>query len=381
MERHSQITLRDLDSRQLVNSLVPWGEATPSRSSLVAYDQEVLRTGKPVVADHFVGIVGRTSQTAVVVPIRATIGSSISSASRSMSSGSGACCRTSPTSSGAWPPIDRNGRVVTRTRGGRIRRAQGPRADPRGAGSQSAASCASPLSTARPRSRPSRRRSFGWTVASGITLDQYHASLGTALGIIALGSVLLLLLAIGGAGLLARRISAPILALEQAGGQLLRGEAITRPQRATREVDAVAVRWLRRGRSCAAAKRTSLPPRRGSRISSARWTRLLRRRTDPRRRGPSGRLPPSSANSAFERRRDWSASRDGRAARVLARKRSGGCQSMTACAGRHAGSFRVPVAQQRPLVRDPCHPHAGAVDQVAIVSNDITDRKAVARRT
>ncbi len=240
VERDSQITLRDLDSRQLLNSLIPWGEAPPSRSSLIGYDQEVLRTGKPVVADHFVGIVGRTSQTAIVVPIRRdgqivyflSIAIKVERLRNVLRDESDDFWRLAA--------IDRNGLVVTRTRTPDTPGARTPAPILAAAGQSERGFVRFTSIDGMPSVAAFAKTSFGWTVAAGITLDQYRAGMATALGLLAAGSVALVLLAIGGAALLARRISGPILALEQAGGQLLRGEAITRPLRATREVDAVA---------------------------------------------------------------------------------------------------------------------------------------------
>ncbi len=181
MERHSQITLRDLDSRQLVNSLVPWGEATPSRSSLVAYDQEALRTGKPVVADHFVGIVGRTSQTAVVVPIRRddrivhflSIALDVERLRSVLQDESDEFWRMAA--------IDRNGRVVTRTRRPDTPGARAPEPILAAARQADRGFLRFTSLDGTPSVAAFAKTSFGWTVASGITLDQYHASLGTTL--------------------------------------------------------------------------------------------------------------------------------------------------------------------------------------------------------
>ncbi len=239
-ESNSQITLRDLDSRQLVNSLVPWGERLPNRSSLVAYDQEVLRTGKPVVADFYVGILGRTSQTAILVPVRRD-GRIVYLLSIALSvERLRTVLRDESDETWRMEAIDRSGVIVTRTWTPDTPGARAPdpilssaRNDERGIVRFESVDGA-PLVAA------FAKTSFGWIVTAGVTVQQYRMGLTTALGYLALGSLLLVLLAIGGAAYLARRISTPILALEQAGGQLLRGEVITRPLRATREVDAVA---------------------------------------------------------------------------------------------------------------------------------------------
>ncbi len=379
-ERESQITLRDLESRQLVNSLVPWGEAPPNRSSLVAYDQEVLRTGKPVVSDHFVGIVGRKSQVAVVVPVRrdGRIAYFLSIAlyvERLQT-----VLRDESDDFWRMAAIDRSGFVVTRTRTPDAPGASSP--EPIVAASQQGDRGFLRFTSldGSPSVAAFAKTSFGWTVAAGISLEQYRAGLTTALGLLTVGSLMLLLLAIGGAALLARRISAPILALEQAGGQLLRGEAITRPLRATREVDAVARALAEAG--------TELRQREADLAASkARFENLFRSMDEgffvvELIRDAEGQAIDYRfllTNSAFER-----------------------ATGLVGVAGRTRSEVLGPEALwwlpiYDSVVRDgkPAHfdyqlrsngrwfeIHAtrmpGAEDQVAIVSNDITDRKAAA---
>jgi two-component sensor histidine kinase len=379
-ERDSQITLRDLDSRQLVNSLLPWGEAPPNRSSLAAYDQEVLRTGKPAVADHFVGIVGRTSQTAVVVPVRRD-GQIVYLLSIALHvERLRGVLRDESDDFWRMAAIDRGGTVVTRTRNPDTPGARAPEPILAAARQADRGFVRFNAVDGTPSVAAFARTSFGWIVASGVTLEQYRTGLRTALGLLTFGSVLLVLLAIGGAWLLARRISAPILALEQAGGQLLRGEAISRPLRATREVDAVAKALAEAGAELR-SREADLA------ASKARFENLFRSMDEgffvvELVRDAEGQAVDYRfllANSAFER-----------------------ATGLVGVAGRMRSEVLEPESLWWMPIYDgvardgtPAHfeyqlrsngrwfeIHAtrmpGAVDQVAIVSNDITDRKAAA---
>jgi PAS domain S-box-containing protein len=69
-KQNLNIALRTRESKQIVNTAIPLGQPLPNRSSLVAYDQEVLRTGRPAVSDFFVGIADKVPSFAVVVPVR-----------------------------------------------------------------------------------------------------------------------------------------------------------------------------------------------------------------------------------------------------------------------------------------------------------------------
>ena len=194
-----------------------------------------------MVSDLFVGIVGRRPQVAIVVPVRRE-GAIIYLLSIALNvERLRKVLRDEADDYWRMIAIDRSGSVVTRS----------PEPDAPGMkppqaiwdAAQRADRGYIPLEARDGAEAMAAfaKTSFGWTIASSITLDAYNSRLRTALGFLAAGSLLLILLAIGGAALLARRINAPILALQAGGAQLLHGEPITRPLRTTREVDAVAL--------------------------------------------------------------------------------------------------------------------------------------------
>lgn len=67
--REATIVLRDPDSRQVLNSVIPWGQPLPQGSALSEVDDEVAETKKTVVSGWFHGIVTKKSSYAVVMPI------------------------------------------------------------------------------------------------------------------------------------------------------------------------------------------------------------------------------------------------------------------------------------------------------------------------
>ncbi|MBX9593820.1 MAG: PAS domain-containing protein [Roseomonas sp.] len=65
----SVIALRNSESRQVMNSSVPWGASLPTTTNLAETDREVARTGQPAVSNVFRGITVPTHSYAVVVPV------------------------------------------------------------------------------------------------------------------------------------------------------------------------------------------------------------------------------------------------------------------------------------------------------------------------
>ena len=63
------VGVRDAASRQLVNSLVPWGSRLPDRTSLASQDAEAAVTGRAAVSNGFTGIADGAYQFAVVLPL------------------------------------------------------------------------------------------------------------------------------------------------------------------------------------------------------------------------------------------------------------------------------------------------------------------------
>lgn len=65
------IVLRDAETgRQLANTLVPWGQPLPGRSSLVPWDAALRRSSSAIVSDHYVGILGGIHSFAVAMAVR-----------------------------------------------------------------------------------------------------------------------------------------------------------------------------------------------------------------------------------------------------------------------------------------------------------------------
>ena len=63
--------LRDpATGRQVLNSLIPWGQPLPTRSSLAPWDARLRSAAAPIVSDHFVGITGGSDRFAVAMPVR-----------------------------------------------------------------------------------------------------------------------------------------------------------------------------------------------------------------------------------------------------------------------------------------------------------------------
>lgn len=63
------VTLRDVDSRQILNTSLPWGAALPAGTGLAREDAEAARTGQPVFSDTYRGVVSGNLFFAVVVPL------------------------------------------------------------------------------------------------------------------------------------------------------------------------------------------------------------------------------------------------------------------------------------------------------------------------
>lgn len=64
------VTLRDADSRQRLNTDLPWGAPLPGTTGVGATDREVARTGRPAVTDLYRGVLDGRLHFAVVLPIR-----------------------------------------------------------------------------------------------------------------------------------------------------------------------------------------------------------------------------------------------------------------------------------------------------------------------
>ena len=67
--RNAFIALRNPESRQVLNSVAPWGQALPQDTALAGVDDEVAATHKSIVSGWFNGVATRKSSYAVVMPI------------------------------------------------------------------------------------------------------------------------------------------------------------------------------------------------------------------------------------------------------------------------------------------------------------------------
>lgn len=232
------VTLRDLASTQLVNTYVPWGSKLP-RASLADADREVLRTGKPVVSDHYIPFISNDARVAVVVPVRRNgqIRYFLSAAFKPERMRA-ALAKTAPL---GWRSviIDRKGIVIANT-GSQDRSGQLATQEFRAAVGRGDMEYRGLSLDGKPVFNSLERTSFGWTVASGGPSAAFAAELNRALAFIALGAAALLLLALAAALLLARQISRPVMRLARLADRVGKGEAAKYKPTANLEVNAVA---------------------------------------------------------------------------------------------------------------------------------------------
>ncbi|MFN4282510.1 MAG: ATP-binding protein [Alphaproteobacteria bacterium] len=67
--RDATIVLRDADSRQVINTSLPWGAPVPAGTTLRDADIEARTTGSTVVSDYFFGLQVKRPSFAVVTPV------------------------------------------------------------------------------------------------------------------------------------------------------------------------------------------------------------------------------------------------------------------------------------------------------------------------
>lgn len=65
----SNIGLRDANSRQLLNTAIPWGDPLPTGTRIAQEDARAARTGEPVFSGVFVGLADGWKQFSVVLPL------------------------------------------------------------------------------------------------------------------------------------------------------------------------------------------------------------------------------------------------------------------------------------------------------------------------
>ena len=237
------IAIRDRTGQQMINTMVPFGESLPRATDpvLLAADQAVFETGRPVISDLFVGTTNKLKLLLVDAPVfrRGRVEYALNVAI--------APARLSAILAGASRPgwtislIDRNDLIVASSRQnpdviGRKATAD-LRQETRGVhGTWNGttlegtvvlgAYARSPLS--------------GWRVAVGVPLSTIEAPLQRLTMIVASSAILVGLLALALALRVAGTISAPIAQLATAADRLGRGEPVPSVHTGLLEVDEVA---------------------------------------------------------------------------------------------------------------------------------------------
>jgi PAS domain S-box-containing protein len=232
------ITLRDLSSRQLSNSAIAWGQPLPNHSSLLAYDQEVLRSGKPAVSDFFVGIANKVPSIAVVVPVERE-GRIIYLLSISTTTEKLKAALTEATLSGYRAGvIDRKGIVITRTTDPDITGKPVP------AGFMEAVARGEALwrglsKEGNPTLAAIAQTEFGWTVSSGADTEAASTLTDRTISGVVLGSLAFLLLGLVAAYGMARRITGSLLKLTHYAQAAGKPQALNFLPTSNREVNEV----------------------------------------------------------------------------------------------------------------------------------------------
>lgn len=233
------IALRDADSRHLLNTARPFGAPLPPATPLLDIDRQVLREGNPAISDLFAGPLDGRPLVAVVVPVRrdgAVVGllSAALPPERlrpALRANSGALWRTGI--------IGRDKVAITRARDPDI---GGQRPPAIGRASSDADEGYFEMTSAEgePSAVAFAKTPWGWTVLAVASIGEYRAAQRQRLGLAALASFGLVLAGLGLAFALAKRISRPILALEAAGRNLSTGDPVIFAQSSNLEANSVA---------------------------------------------------------------------------------------------------------------------------------------------
>jgi PAS domain S-box-containing protein len=220
------IVIRDAQSQQLLNTNVPLGEALQLGSNLQQIDREAESSGAPVVSNYFVAVSDQRQSFGITLRLDDAAGGA---RYLSVSSSTARLRQLLRDETGAgWNAslMDRNGVVLTRL------------ADPDTPGEQGPASLRSAIASAARGATGAavvdgtkalsafERMPFGWSVVvspPGAVLD---TSLKRLLSVLGGGLVALVALAIALAMVMARKISAPVVALENISASLARGEPV-----------------------------------------------------------------------------------------------------------------------------------------------------------
>jgi PAS domain S-box-containing protein len=232
------IVLRDRSSRQLVNSAAAPG-AQPATTRLSEIDAEVLRTGQPMASNHYRGVLGGTPQFAIVVPVRRN-GEIVYFLSAGVPSERLREVLRSY-NDGFWRTgvLGRDGVVITRARDPDI-----PGTRPPAAAAAAEKADEGYFETISADGEPSAvaflKMPSGWTLIGVASVGEYRQAQRTRLGTTVAAGFALVALGIVAALLMARRISEPLLALRAAGVSLSRGEALDLPRSGNLEADGIA---------------------------------------------------------------------------------------------------------------------------------------------
>ncbi|ALJ37367.1 PAS domain S-box protein [Azospirillum brasilense] len=237
----SNVVLRDPQGRQRVNSRVPWGTELPGSTVLEA-DQRVFDTGRPQVTGLFIGDVSQSPILAVIAPvirdgqIRYLLSLNISQERLQ--------AIVSPERIPAgWRAgvIDQDGVVIARSHlseqfvGKRLPAAlwAGMQEQPDGIHR------ATNLEKVEAIQAYSRSRSFGWVVAMSVPTTLVASPARHALLLFTGGGLVLLLIGIGAAVLLGRRLTRSVSQLAGAAEALGAGYPVPPPNGGVAEIEAV----------------------------------------------------------------------------------------------------------------------------------------------
>ncbi|MDQ2102589.1 hybrid sensor histidine kinase/response regulator [Azospirillum isscasi] len=239
----TNVVLRDRSGRQLINSRMPWGADLPDNTSVEA-DQRVLDTARPQVTGLFVGGVSRAPLLAVIAPVIGDGGIRYLLSLTIPQERLQAIVSPERIPAG-WRAgvIDQDGVVIARSH-----------LTEQFVGKQLPASLwtgmqelpdgihhAVNLEGVEAIQAYSRSRTFGWVVAASVPLSLLAAPARQALLLFAGGGVVLLVVGIGAAILLGRRLTRSVARLSEAADALGAGYPVPPPTGGggVAEIDAV----------------------------------------------------------------------------------------------------------------------------------------------
>lgn len=234
--------LTDAQGRQLVNTLVPFGEPLPTAGT-PAQLQEVLTRGAPVLTDLFIGPVTRQPTTALGVPVEVN-GKVIYSLNMGLPSDTLNRLLARQPLPAEWlvALLDRQGVIVARSRDAQ-RFVGTPAVDAmvstvqaqREGRLHTLTRDGIPVSTSLARSQR-----WGWSVAVGAPEHLLRAQRTAMTAAVAVGTLAAIGLGLAVAWRLARRVLVTVAGLNTAARALQRGEPLKLPRVQLREAEAVA---------------------------------------------------------------------------------------------------------------------------------------------